>query len=94
MSPGALDPLLWSVGIAVPVAAVATEVVWRVARPLAPAARVAVASLAPVGLAAILSIPVSLHSSHLSTTTLGVVVVSAALQGLLLPVLLLLSRKA
>ena len=94
MSPGAFDPLIYGLGIALPVAAAGTPLAWRAARPLPRAARVAGTSLACLGLSGLASLPFSLGSEHLEPTTITAVVLSAILQGLALPVLLLLSRKA
>ena len=94
MSPGAFDPLFDGLGIALAVAAAGTPLAWRAARPLSRAARALGTTLACLGLAGLASLPVSLSSDHLETTTLTTLVLSAILQGLVLPVLLLLSRKA
>ncbi|WP_426958238.1 hypothetical protein [Muricoccus radiodurans] len=93
MSPGAFDPLVYGLGIAVPVAAVATPAFWRASHGLPAMPRTALVTLACLGLSGIASLPVALSADRLDVTSLTALVLSAVLQGLALPILLLLARK-
>lgn len=86
-----MDPLLYGTLIALLVLAVGTALLWRLLRGVRHAARALATNLGCVGLSGLLGLPFAFAANRLSETVLMAVLLSAALQGTALLILLLFS---
>ena len=89
-----LDPLLYGAGIALLVLVVATPLAWRALRGTSRPVRAAMSSLACLGAAGLVALPVSSLAPRLEATALATLVFSAVLQGAAAIILFLLPRRA
>ena len=89
-----LDPLLYGAAIALVAALLGTPLAWRAGRGLPRLARALLASLACIGAAGLLSLPLAFSATRLEETTLFAVLGAALLQAPALIILLAVASKS
>lgn len=88
------DPLFYGAAIALAAALLGTPLAWRAGRGLPRLSRALLASLACIGAAGLLSLPLVFSATRLEETTLFAVLGAALLQAPALIILLLLPTKS
>lgn len=89
-----LAPLLYGAGIALLVLVLGTPLAWRALRGTSHPIRATMSSLACLGAAGLLALPVSSAAPRLEGTALATLIFSAVLQGAAAVILFLLPRRA